>query len=144
MMLWIFFDNEDDISPSLDLSPIYDTAPNEDSYLVQVTEQPTGFVDRDTNNVSDRIAGQTEGGLSGPQQDGHTSDQEEGGQEEDSEFEFVAEDHAAIINRTWDVDSIVLWTSCLSINRGSSQTTRSTARLLDWSRQLVDLPLPDH
>ena len=76
-------DNDDGISPPSDLPPIDDATPNEDSNEVLVTEQPTGFVGRDTNDVS----GETEGGVSGPQQDGNTS-----GQEEDSEFEFVAED----------------------------------------------------
>ena len=58
------FDNEDEISPP-DLSPIHDATPNEDSSEVLVTEQPTGFVGTHTNNVSDGIAEQTEGGLTG-------------------------------------------------------------------------------
>ena len=85
------FDNDDEISPP-DLSPIHDATPNEDSSEVLVTEQSTGFVGTHTNYVSDGIAEQTEGGLTGTQQDGNTSGQEEGGHEEDSEFEFVAED----------------------------------------------------
>lgn len=46
----------------------------------------------DVAEVSDEMAGQTEGDLGRPQQDGNTSGQEEGRQEEDSDFEFVAED----------------------------------------------------
>jgi hypothetical protein len=77
------FDNDDEISPPLDLSPIRDATPDEDSYLVPVTEQPTRLVEKDTDDVSGEIAAQ---------QDGSTRGQEEGGQEEDSEFEFPAED----------------------------------------------------
>jgi hypothetical protein len=43
------FDNDDEISPPLDLSPIRDTTPDEYSNSVAVTEQPTGLVDKDTD-----------------------------------------------------------------------------------------------
>ncbi|KIM93299.1 hypothetical protein OIDMADRAFT_61797 [Oidiodendron maius Zn] len=85
------FDDDDDISPP-DLSSTHDATPNEDSNLVLAIEQPTGLMDVDTDVVSDGISGQTEGGLSRPQQDGNTSGQEEGGLEEDSDLEFVTED----------------------------------------------------
>jgi hypothetical protein len=87
-----YVDSDDEMSPPSDPSLNYDATPHEESNSGQVTEQPTGLVDMDTDDVSDEIAGQIEASLSRPQQDGNTSGQEEAGQEEDSDFEFIAED----------------------------------------------------
>ena len=86
------FDNGDDIFSPSDPSPTHNFTLDGDSNGDQAIEQPASLVNADVEDASDEITGAGEGIQSRPQQDGNTSGQEDGDQEADSDFEFVADD----------------------------------------------------